>query len=93
MVATDVCRAQSAICEQKMKNIETKLDDLAEDVHDLKTDLKADIKDLQKTVKAVEQQSIRLDDRWKLVTVLAAILGAIGTFLGILDSLKVLFGG
>jgi len=93
MIAADVVHQQAAVCAQRMQNVESKIDNLAGDIQELKTEVKADIKELQVTIKAVEQQSIRLDDRWKLFTVIAAILGALGTLMGIFDALKTIFGG
>jgi len=93
MIATDVVTQQSKICEQHMANIEGKIDDLAGDVRELKQSVKEDLRDVRADIKRVEQQSIRLDGRWKIFTVIAALLGAIGVVLGILDSIKMLLGG
>jgi len=79
MIATDVVDQQAKVCERRMQNIEGKIDGLAKDLDEFKTDIKSDIKgmradaradnlQLRLDLKAVEQQSIRLDGRWKIFT-------------------------
>jgi len=76
-----------------MANIEGKIDDLAEDVRELKESVKDDIKGVRADLKQVEQQSIRLDSRWKLFTVAVGVLSVIGMVLSIIDALRAMLGG
>lgn len=93
MTCTDVVHQQALVCEQRMANIEGKIDDLAGDVKELKDSVKEDVKDIRADLKRVEQQSIRLDSRWKLFTIAVAVLSVIGMILSILDALRTMYGG
>lgn len=86
MLATEVVRQQARYCESKMENVENKLAELTRQMEKLMVLVERMRDDDQKMREAV----VDLRGRWRLFTVVAGIVGFIGTLTGIIGAILAL---